>query len=227
MPRYLRRLLNGLLRAVRFPGWELMPHLVLMSVIFFAMRLLHNQALEKLPLSMVQTLKATQPFVAMQVGVHWFKIEYDNYWVMYGSMILTFGGVAMACYSAWSIDAAGVVMSLSSTLLLVVQNFMAKFLLGKSVDRNRPQRTRAKDESLDQSQLVLWNCIIAAVVVLPVWYVKESERFFEFVNLPPEPGRPENEHVMSIGFLLVMNASSQFVQTASYFALMGNITPLS
>ncbi|KXN65892.1 TPT-domain-containing protein [Conidiobolus coronatus NRRL 28638] len=163
-------------------------------------------AMNKMPVSLVHTIKALSPlFTVLAYRIIW-SIKYSTQ--VYLALIPLTIGVGMACINKVTWSYVGIICALGSCLVYVAQSITTKKLLFKNDHAHDKTSTQ-----LDKLNILFYSSFLAFILMFPAWFIYEGYTFFM-----PSDAPSYSSSWLIMQFLL--NGGSQYVQTIISFSIL-------
>lgn len=133
--------------------------------------LLSSSATQRIPVSLVHTIKGLSPLFTVLAYRLIYSIQYPL--ATYLSLVpLTFG-VMLACSSSFSGNLTGILYAFLAALIFVTQNIFAKRLFNEA-KLAEADAACARPDALDKLNLLCYSSGLALVLTSPIWLYSEG-----------------------------------------------------
>ena len=214
--------------GIRYPTKEVIRTTLPLAIFQIAGHILSSIATEKIPVSLVHTIKGLSPLFTVLAYRCIYHIHYAT--ATYLSLIpLTFG-VVLACSVEFSGNFLGVMCAFSAAIIFVTQNIFSKKLFNEAaraeadgvISTTRPRK-------LDKLNLLCYCSGLAFILTLPIWFWTES---FPLYSAPlsltthelPSP-KPSSSFYLPMEFFF--NGIFHFGQNILAFILLSMVSPVT
>ena len=232
---YLARLFPGLRTSVpalkhgiRYPTREVIKTTLPLAVFQIAGHILSSIATEKIPVSLVHTIKGLSPLFTVLAYRFIYHIHYAT--ATYLSLVPLTLGVVLACSVEFSANLIGILCAFGGALIFVTQNIFSKKLFNEAARAEADGVTSTEtSRKLDKLNLLCYCSGLAFLLTLPIWFWTES---FPLYSAPlsltthelPSP-KPSSPFYLPMEFFF--NGVFHFGQNILAFILLSMVSPVT
>ena len=214
---------NGIMRPSKDVMYTAMP----LSVFQLLGHLLSSYAMQKIPVSLVHTIKGLSPLFTVLAYRVFFRIRYAR--ATYLSLIPLTIGVMLACSTDFSTNFWGISCAFVAAIVFVTQNIFSKKLFNE-VSRAEAEGQSFRGQKLDKLNLLCYCSCGAFLLTAPVWLLTEG--FFlmgDFwkdgvIALSTKKGALDHG-ALTLEF--IFNGIFHFGQNILAFVLLSMLSPVS
>ena len=190
--------------------------------------ILSSEATEKIPVSLVHTIKGLSPLFTVLAYRFFFRIRYGT--ATYLSLIPLTLGVVLACSVEFSGNLIGIFCAFGGALVFVTQNIFSKKLFNEAA-RAEADGASAQSRKLDKLNLLCYCSGLAFLLTLPIWvwsdglpmllsYLQDSPLSQPTVLTPTAAS-------IYVPIELFFNGVSHFAQNILAFILLSMVSPVT
>ncbi|KAE8238237.1 hypothetical protein A4X06_0g8921, partial [Tilletia controversa] len=198
------------------PTWSRVWRVGQLSAFTVVGHLSTSAAIGRVPVSMVQTIKALSPLVTVIAYSSLFNVSY-SFKTYFSLLPLTFG-VMLAC-SGVNIsgdDILGFSAALASTLVSVAQNIYSKELMGGAGGQG--------EKKLDKMNIIYLSSATSILLLLPSFVLQDVPRMLRGRDSDPA-GLPSQ--AFNLIYLLTVNGLSHFAEMVLVFSVLSLVSPVT
>ena len=190
--------------------------------------ILSSTATEKIPVSLVHTIKGLSPLFTVLAYRFIFHIHYPT--ATYLSLVPLTLGVILACSVEFSGNLFGILCAFGGALIFVTQNIFSKKLFNEAAraEADEPGMAPAQ-RKLDKLNLLCYCSGLAAVLTFPIWLWTDALPLYSApLSLTPHsnPSIPTATS-MSLPFEFFFNGIFHFAQNLLAFILLSLVSPVT
>ena len=224
----LRTSIPALRHGIRYPTRDVIKTTLPLAFFQIAGHILSSIATEKIPVSLVHTIKGLSPLFTVLAYRLIYHIHYAT--ATYLSLVPLTLGVVLACSVEFSGNLFGILCAFGGALIFVTQNIFSKKLFNEAA-RAEADGVTSTDTSqkLDKLNLLCYCSGLAFLLTLPIWFWTESFPLYsaplslETHELPaPKPSPPI---YLSVEFFF--NGIFHFAQNILAFVLLSMVSPVT
>ena len=224
----LRTSVPALKHGIRYPNREVIKTTLPLALFQIAGHILSSVATEKIPVSLVHTIKGLSPLFTVLAYRIIYHIHYAT--ATYLSLIPLTLGVVLACSVEFSGNLFGILCAFGGALIFVTQNIFSKKLFNEAARAEADGVTSTEtSRKLDKLNLLCYCSGLAFLLTFPIWFWTES---FPLYSAPlslethemPAP-KPSSPFYLSIEFFF--NGVFHFAQNILAFVLLSMVSPVT
>ena len=190
--------------------------------------ILSSTATEKIPVSLVHTIKGLSPLFTVLAYRFIFHIHYPT--ATYLSLIPLTLGVILACSVEFSGNLFGILCAFGGALIFVTQNIFSKKLFNEAAraEADEPGMAQAQ-RKLDKLNLLCYCSGLAAVLTFPIWLWTDALPLYSApLSLTPHsnPSIPAATS-MYLPLEFFFNGIFHFAQNLLAFVLLSLVSPVT
>ena len=190
--------------------------------------ILSSTAIEKIPVSLVHTIKGLSPLFTVLAYRFIYQIHYPS--ATYFSLIPLTLGVVLACSVEFSGNLFGILCAFGGALIFVTQNIFSKKLFNDSAraEADGPV-TAVTQRKLDKLNLLCYCSGIAFILTFPIWLWTDALPLYSAPlgltpHVTPSPS-PDSSLYLPLEF--VFNGIFHFAQNMLAFVLLSLVSPVT
>lgn len=224
----LQTAVPALKNGIRYPSREVIATTMPLALFQIGGHILSSTATEKIPVSLVHTIKGLSPLFTVLAYRFVFRIRYPT--ATYLSLIpLTFG-VILACSVEFSGNLFGVLCAFGSALIFVTQNIFSKKLFNDAARAEADGPTRGTTQrKLDKLNLLCYCSGLAFVFTFPIWLWTDALPLYSApLSLTPHTTfspSPNSSTYLPLEFFF--NGIFHFAQNMLAFILLSLVSPVT
>ena len=224
----LRTAIPALKNGIRYPDREVITATMPLALFQIGGHILSSTATEKIPVSLVHTIKGLSPLFTVLAYRFIFHIHYPT--ATYLSLIPLTLGVILACSVEFSGNLFGVLCAFGGALIFVTQNIFSKKLFNEAAraEADRPGMALAQGK-LDKLNLLCYCSGLAFVLTFPIWLWTDALPLYSApLSLTPH-STPSSSPVSSMNLPLefFFNGIFHFTQNMLAFILLSLVSPVT
>jgi len=222
----LQDAIPALKHGIRYPSRDVIATTLPLALFQIGGHILSSTATEKIPVSLVHTIKGLSPLFTVLAYRFLFHIHYPT--ATYLSLIPLTMGVILACSVELSGNFFGILCAFGGALIFVTQNIFSKKLFNEAA-RAEADGDSAHDKKLDKLNLLCYCSGLAFLLTLPIWLWTEGSPLLSSTSImhpgtlsPIPPSIPSN---LPLEFLF--NGIFHFGQNILAFVLLSLVSPVT
>ncbi|OCK80273.1 ER to Golgi transport protein-like protein [Lepidopterella palustris CBS 459.81] len=214
--------------GIRPPTKDLIMTTLPLTLFQIGGHILSSDAMSRIPVSLVHTIKGLSPLLTVLAYRIFFKIEYSV--PTYLSLIPLTLGVIMACSANFNANFAGLLCAFGSAILFVTQNIVSKKIFNEAAIAEAEGTPPSKFSKPDKLNLLCYSSGLAFIFTLPIWLWSEGFGLLaDFlqdasVDLSNRPGSLDHGRLVLEFFF---NGTFHFGQNMVAFVLLSMISPVT
>lgn len=214
---------NGIQRPTR----EIIRCTLPLTVFMIAGHILTSDAMSRIPVSLVHTIKGLSPLFTVFAQRVFNRIHY--HYATYLSLIPLTLGVVLACSTQFSNNLLGLFSAFLSTILFVTQNIISKKLFNQAAAAEQdigPLKSRKPDKL----NLLCYSSVLALAFTLPIWLWSEGFGIISDLLHDASIDLNKSHDTFDHGRLLleyVFNGTFHFAQSLVAFTLLSMVSPVT
>ncbi|KAL8868216.1 MAG: hypothetical protein Q9174_005135 [Haloplaca sp. 1 TL-2023] len=193
--------------------------------------ILSSTATEKIPVSLVHTIKGLSPLFTVLAYRFIFHIHYAT--ATYLSLIPLTLGVVLACSVEFSGNIFGILCAFGGAIIFVTQNIFSKKLFNEAarVEAEGPlppsMHRREAHQKLDKLNLLCYCSGLAFLLTCPIWLWTEGLPILSSpILLTPFPEEPKHK-TTNLPLEFFFNGIFHFGQNILAFILLSMVSPVT
>ena len=222
----LQDAIPALKHGIRYPTRDVIATTLPLALFQIGGHILSSTATEKIPVSLVHTIKGLSPLFTVLAYRFVFHIHYPT--ATYLSLIPLTLGVILACSVEFSGNLFGILCAFGGALIFVTQNIFSKKLFNEAA-RAEADGSSPSNQKLDKLNLLCYCSGLAFLLTLPIWLWTEGFPLLSSTSLmhpgtlsPIPPSKPSN---LPLEFLF--NGIFHFAQNILAFVLLSLVSPVT
>ena len=224
----LKTAIPALKNGLRYPSREVIATTMPLALFQISGHILSSTATEKIPVSLVHTIKGLSPLFTVLAYRFIFHIQYPT--ATYLSLIPLTLGVILACSVEFSGNLFGVLCAFGGALVFVTQNIFSKRLFNEAAraEADGPGMAPAQ-RKLDKLNLLCYCSGLALVLTFPIWLWTDALPLYSApLSLTPHSA-PSHSSASSVYLPLefFFNGIFHFAQNMLAFILLSLVSPVT
>ena len=224
----LRTAIPALKHGIRYPSREVIATTMPLALFQIGGHILSSTATEKIPVSLVHTIKGLSPLFTVLAYRFIFHIHYPK--ATYLALVPLTLGVILACSVEFSGNLFGILCAFGGALIFVTQNIFSKKLFNEAAraEADEPGMAPAQ-RKLDKLNLLCYCSGLAAVLTFPIWLWTDALPLYSApLSLTPHsnPSIPTATS-MYLPFEFFFNGIFHFAQNLLAFILLSLVSPVT
>lgn len=214
---------------IQRPSKDLIATTLPLTVFQIGGHILNSDAMSRVPVSLVHTIKGLSPLFTVLAYRLFFRIHYTV--PTYLSLVPLTAGVVMACSAGLSSNFAGLLGAFGSAVLFVTQNIVSKRLFNeaeKSENDGTQRVTPARKP--DKLNLLFYSSALAFAFTLPIQLWSETPSIVQDLVNKGSLKLAERPDALDHGRLaleFVFNGIFHFAQSLVAFVLLSMVSPVT
>lgn len=223
----LQRAIPVLKHGIRYPSRDIIRTTLPLAMFQIGGHILSSTATQKIPVSLVHTIKGLSPLFTVLAYRVFFRIHYAT--ATYLSLIPLTLGVVLACSVEFSGNIFGVLCAFGGALIFVTQNIFSKKLFNEAarVEAEGPlPASTQRHQKLDKLNLLCYCSGLAFLLTCPIWLWTEGLPILSSpILLTPFPEAPAHKANLPLEFFF--NGIFHFGQNILAFILLSMVSPVT
>ena len=223
----LKTVIPALKNGIRRPSVEVLLTALPMAIFQLLGHILSSTATEKIPVSLVHTIKGLSPLFTVFAYRVFFRIRYAR--ATYLSLIPLTLGVMLACSADFSTNVIGIGCAFAAAIVFVTQNIFSKKIFNETA-RAEAEAQMSGTTKLDKLNLLCYCSGMAFVLTAPIWLFMEGLSLFGDVLHDGSIDLTEKKGSLDHGALsleFIFNGIFHFGQNIIAFVLLSMVSPVS
>ena len=224
----LKTSIPALRNGIRYPSREVVATTMPLALFQIGGHILSSTATEKIPVSLVHTIKGLSPLFTVLAYRFIYHIHYPT--ATYLSLIPLTLGVILACSVEFSGNLFGVICAFGGALVFVTQNIFSKKLFNDSsrAEADAPASTMTQ-RKLDKLNLLCYCSGLAFILTFPIWLWTDALPIYSAPlsltpHITPSPS-PSSSLYLPLEFFF--NGIFHFAQNMLAFVLLSLVSPVT
>jgi len=224
----LKTTIPALKNGIRYPTRDVIATTLPLALFQIGGHILSSSATEKIPVSLVHTIKGLSPLFTVLAYRFIYNIRYPT--ATYLSLIPLTLGVVLACSVEFSGNLLGVLCAFGGALVFVTQNIFSKKLFNDSAraEADGPA-TAVTQRKLDKLNLLCYSSGLAFILTFPIWLWTDALPLYSAPlsltpHIAPSPS-PSSSLYLPLEFFF--NGIFHFAQNMLAFVLLSLVSPVT
>ncbi|KAL8789591.1 MAG: hypothetical protein Q9213_001027 [Squamulea squamosa] len=223
----LQKAIPILKHGIRYPTRNVIRTTLPLAMFQIGGHILSSTATQKIPVSLVHTIKGLSPLFTVLAYRLIFHIHYAT--ATYLSLIPLTLGVVLACSVEFSGNLFGILCAFGGALIFVTQNIFSKKLFNEAarVEAEGPlPASTQRHQKLDKLNLLCYCSGLAFLLTCPIWLWTEGLPILSSpILLTPFPEAPAHKTNLPLEFFF--NGIFHFGQNILAFILLSMVSPVT
>ncbi|KAL9637066.1 MAG: hypothetical protein Q9204_002015 [Flavoplaca sp. TL-2023a] len=223
----LQRAIPVLKHGIRYPSRDIIRTTLPLAMFQIGGHILSSTATQKIPVSLVHTIKGLSPLFTVLAYRLIYRIHYST--ATYLSLIPLTLGVILACSVEFSGNIFGILCAFGGALIFVTQNIFSKKLFNEAarVEAEGPlPASTQRYQKLDKLNLLCYCSGLAFLLTCPIWLWTEGLPILSSpILLTPFPEAPAHKANLPLEFFF--NGIFHFGQNILAFILLSMVSPVT
>ncbi|KAG8526231.1 uncharacterized protein KY384_000224 [Bacidia gigantensis] len=224
----LRSIIPALKHGIRPPSRDVIATTVPLALFQIGGHILSSTATEKIPVSLVHTIKGLSPLFTVLA----YRLLYDIRYPLntYLSLIPLTLGVVLACSVEFSGNLFGIICAFGGALVFVTQNIFSKKLFNDAARAEDDGPSAAStSRKLDKLNLLCYCSGLAFLLTLPIWLWTDAVPLYSApLSLTPHIIRSYRQpSSMYLPLEFFFNGVFHFAQNILAFVLLSMTSPVT
>lgn len=226
----LRTAIPALKNGIRYPSRDVIATTLPLALFQLGGHILSSTALERIPVSLVHTIKGLSPLFTVLAYRFIFHIHYAR--ATYLSLIPLTVGVVLTCSVEFSGNLFGILCAFGGALIFVTQNIFSKTLFNEAA-RAEADDPAASTQSrkLDKINLLCYCSGLAFLLTAPIWLWTDGFPLLSSLlhgnNDAPLFRPPERHTTVYLPLEFLFNGVFHFAQNILAFVLLSLVSPVT
>lgn len=164
---FLRRAIPALRHGIRYPSRDVIGTTLPLALFQVGGHILSSTAIEKIPVSLVHTIKGLSPLFT--VLAYRFVLNIKHSTATYLSLIPLTLGVVLACSVEFSGNLFGILCAFGGAIIFVTQNIFSKKLFNEAARAEADPTSSVQARKLDKLNLLCYCSGLAFFLTIPIW----------------------------------------------------------
>lgn len=224
----LKRAVPALRHGIRYPSRDVITTTLPLALFQIGGHILSSTATEKIPVSLVHTIKGLSPLFTVLAYRFFFQIRYPT--ATYLSLIPLTLGVVLACSVELSGNLFGILCAFGGALIFVTQNIFSKRLFNEAAVAEADGPTTASNHrKLDKLNLLCYCSGLAFFLTFPIWLWTDALPLYSApLSLTPHISpTPQPSSALYLPFEFFFNGIFHFAQNMLAFVLLSMTSPVT
>lgn len=201
-----------------------------LSIFQLGGHVLSSSATQRIPVSLVHTIKGLSPLFTVLAYRIVFDVKYTK--ETYLSLVPLTVGVVMACSVEFSGNLTGIISALLAALIFVAQNIFSKKLFNEAAraEADAVPHSQLHPKKLDKLNLLFYGSSLALLLTLPLWLWAEGFAFIADVFQDGKVSLSNKPSALDHGPLALeffFNGIFHFGQNILAFILLSMVSPVT
>ena len=214
--------------GIRYPSQDVIATTFPLALFQIGGHILSSEATEKIPVSLVHTIKGLSPLFTVLAYRFLFRIRYGT--ATYLSLIPLTLGVVLACSVEFSGNLLGILCAFGGALVFVTQNIFSKKLFNEAA-RAEADGASGQSRKLDKLNLLCYSSGLAFLLTLPIWIWSDGlPMLLSYLQTSPSSSLtviPPSAASVYVPIELFFNGISHFAQNILAFILLSMVSPVT
>ncbi|KAL9057578.1 MAG: hypothetical protein Q9206_002283 [Seirophora lacunosa] len=230
----LQKAIPVLRHGIRYPTRDIIRTTLPLAMFQIGGHILSSTATEKIPVSLVHTIKGLSPLFTVLAYRFIFHIHYAT--ATYLSLIPLTLGVVLACSVEFSGNISGIICAFGGAIIFVTQNIFSKKLFNEAarVEAEGPlplsqqqRQHQVQGAKLDKLNLLCYCSGLAFLLTFPLWLWTEGLPILSSpILLTPFPSTPAHK-TTNLPLEFFFNGIFHFGQNILAFVLLSMVSPVT
>ncbi|KAL9099417.1 MAG: hypothetical protein Q9163_005075 [Psora crenata] len=226
--RPLRTAIPALKNGIRYPSRDVIATTLPLALFQIGGHILSSTATEKIPVSLVHTIKGLSPLFTVLAYRVLFDIRYAT--ATYLSLVPLTLGVVLACSVEFSGNFFGILCAFGSALIFVTQNIFSKKLFNDAARAEADGPAMATSQrKLDKLNLLCYCSGLAFLLTFPIWLWTDAFPLYSApLSLTPHTTpSPKSSSSLYMPLEFFFNGIFHFAQNILAFILLSMTSPVT
>ena len=218
----------ALRNGIRYPSRDVIATTMPLALFQIGGHILSSTATEKIPVSLVHTIKGLSPLFTVLAYRVIYDIRYPT--ATYLSLVPLTLGVVLACSVEFSGNLFGILCAFGGALVFVTQNIFSKKLFNDSARAEAHGHSVAREpRKLDKLNLLCYCSGLAFILTFPIWLWTDALPLYSAplsltTHITPSPA-PATSLYLPLEFFF--NGIFHFAQNMLAFVLLSLVSPVT
>lgn len=220
----IRRAIPALKYGIRYPSRDVIATTLPLALFQVGGHILSSHAMNKIPVSLVHTIKGLSPLFTVLAYRFVLNIHYAT--ATYLSLIPLTLGVVLACSVEFSGNLFGILCAFGGAIIFVTQNIFSKKLFVEAARAEADGSIRsAQARKLDKLNLLCYCSGLAFLLTIPIWLWTDG--FPLSASFYPRPFSPRHKSDIYLPLEFIFNGIFHFAQNILAFVLLSIVSPVT
>lgn len=221
----LKTSIPALKNGIRYPSRDVIATTLPLALFQIGGHILSSSATEKIPVSLVHTIKGLSPLFTVLAYRILYDIRYPS--STYLSLVPLTLGVILACSVEFSSNLLGILCAFCSALIFVTQNIFSKKLFNDAA-RAESDGNAANHQKLDKLNLLCYCSGQAFLLTLPIWLWTDAVPLYSSpLSLSPQNLMRTSKSDTFLPLEFFFNGIFHFGQNILAFILLSMTSPVT
>lgn len=221
---FIRRAIPALKYGIRYPSRDVIATTLPLALFQVGGHILSSHAMNKIPVSLVHTIKGLSPLFTVLAYRFVLNIHYAT--ATYLSLIPLTLGVVLACSVEFSGNLFGILCAFGGAIIFVTQNIFSKKLFVEAARAEADGSIRSPQaRKLDKLNLLCYCSGLAFLLTIPIWLWTDG--FPLSVAFHPRPSSPNHKSDIYLPLEFLFNGVFHFAQNILAFVLLSLVSPVT
>ena len=224
----LQTAIPALKNGIRSPSRDVIATTLPLALFQIGGHILSSTATEKIPVSLVHTIKGLSPLFTVLAYRVLFDIRYAT--ATYLSLIPLTLGVVLSCSVEFSGNFFGILCAFGGALIFVTQNIFSKKLFNDAARAEADGQVAASTQrKLDKLNLLCYCSGLAFVLTFPIWLWTDALPLYSApLSLTPHTSpSPKSTSSLYLPLEFLFNGVFHFAQNILAFILLSMTSPVT
>ena len=224
----LRTAIPALKNGIRYPSRDVIATTLPLALFQIGGHILSSTATEKIPVSLVHTIKGLSPLFTVLAYRFIYDIRYST--ATYLSLFPLTLGVVLACSVEFSGNLFGILFAFGSAIIFVTQNIFSKKLFNDAARAEADGPGVASTQrKLDKLNLLCYCSGLAFLLTFPIWLWTDALPLYSApLSLTPHTSpTPSHSSSMYLPLEFLFNGMFHFAQNMLAFILLSMTSPVT
>ena len=224
----LQTAIPALKNGIRYPSRDVIATTLPLALFQIGGHILSSTATEKIPVSLVHTIKGLSPLFTVLAYRVLFKIRYPK--ATYFSLLPLTLGVVLACSVEFSGNLFGILCAFGGALIFVTQNIFSKKLFNEAARAEADGPGAAvTTKKLDKLNLLCYCSGLAFLLTFPIWLWTDALPLYSApLSLTTHTApSPQSTSPFYLPVELFFNGIFHFAQNILAFVLLSMTSPVT
>lgn len=225
----IRTAIPALRHGIRSPSRDVIATTLPLALFQLGGHILSSTAIEKIPVSLVHTIKGLSPLLTVLAYRLIFDIRYSK--ATYLSLIPLTVGVVLTCSVQFSGNFLGIVCAFGGAVIFVTQNIFSKTLFNEAARAEADGAGSGPEaRKLDKLNLLCYCSGLAFLLTAPIWFWTDGLSLLASLLQGDEPhlSKPaKNGATIYLPLEFLFNGIFHFGQNILAFILLSLVSPVT
>jgi solute carrier family 35, member E1 len=222
---FLRRAIPALRHGIRYPSRDVIGTTLPLALFQVGGHILSSTAIEKIPVSLVHTIKGLSPLFT--VLAYRFILNIKHSTATYLSLIPLTLGVVLACSVEFSGNLFGILCAFGGAIIFVTQNIFSKKLFNEAARAEADPASSIKSRKLDKLNLLCYCSGLAFFLTIPIWLWTDGFPIQYSLLRRSDPLSTSRKSNIHLPLEFLFNGIFHFGQNILAFILLSLVSPVT